>query len=99
MPQQASTALRSAAASADAAPTAPRPARVSLEGIGDVLDAGRSSGYAHLGEHRLPTIGRLVSAARAPPGRCAAPRSGRRAGAAGSSRPGRPAATRAVGSV
>ncbi|MFI6579284.1 hypothetical protein ACIBFB_26165 [Nocardiopsis sp. NPDC050513] len=60
MPQQASTALRSA----DAVPTAPRPARVSLEGIGDVVDAGRRSGYAHLGERRLPTIGRLVSAAR-----------------------------------
>ncbi|PDP85970.1 hypothetical protein CQJ94_19700 [Glycomyces fuscus] len=45
------------------APTA-KPASVSLEGIGDVVDAGRRSGYAHLGERRLPTLGRLVAAAR-----------------------------------
>lgn len=37
---------------------------VSVEGIGDVADAGRRSGYAHLAERRLPTIGRLVAAAR-----------------------------------
>ncbi|WP_370013380.1 hypothetical protein [Nocardiopsis sp. Huas11] len=37
---------------------------MSLDGIGDVVDAGRRSGYAHLRELRLPTIGRLVSAAR-----------------------------------
>ncbi|MBB6120873.1 hypothetical protein [Nocardiopsis algeriensis] len=37
---------------------------VSLEGIGDVVDAGRPSGYAHLGGRHLPTVGRLVSAAR-----------------------------------
>ncbi|WP_285731728.1 hypothetical protein [Nocardiopsis sp. ATB16-24] len=36
----------------------------SPEGIGDVMDAGRRSGYAHLGERHLPTLGRLVSAAR-----------------------------------
>ncbi|WP_116245503.1 hypothetical protein [Nocardiopsis sp. FIRDI 009] len=60
MLQQASTALRP-----DSAPaTAARPARISPEGIGDVVDAGRRSGYAHLSERRLPTIGRLVAAAR-----------------------------------
>ncbi|CAL9462582.1 hypothetical protein SUDANB121_02682 [Nocardiopsis dassonvillei] len=37
---------------------------VSVEGIGDVVDAGRSSGYAHLAGHRLPTVGRLAAAAR-----------------------------------
>ncbi|NYJ34605.1 hypothetical protein [Nocardiopsis aegyptia] len=37
---------------------------MTLEGIGDVVDAGRRSGYAHLRELRLPTIGRLVAAAR-----------------------------------
>ncbi|MFL1377237.1 MULTISPECIES: hypothetical protein [unclassified Nocardiopsis] len=37
---------------------------VSVEGIGDVADAGRRSGYAHLAERRLPTVGRLVAAAR-----------------------------------
>ncbi|OOC56586.1 MULTISPECIES: hypothetical protein [Nocardiopsis] len=37
---------------------------VSPEGIGDVVDAGRRSGYAHLGERRLPTLGRLAAAAR-----------------------------------
>jgi hypothetical protein len=37
---------------------------VSLDGIGDVVDAGRRSGYAHLRELRLPTIGRLTAAAR-----------------------------------
>ncbi|WP_433698700.1 hypothetical protein [Nocardiopsis sp. CA-288880] len=42
----------------------PAPGPVSLEGIGDVVDAGRPSGYAHLGERRLPTLGRLVAAAR-----------------------------------
>lgn len=36
----------------------------SPEGIGDVMDAGRRSGYAHLGERHLPTLGHLVSAAR-----------------------------------
>lgn len=48
------------------APVAPatRPARVSLEGIGDVLDAGARSGYAHLSERRAPTLGHLCSAAR-----------------------------------
>ncbi|WP_159944097.1 MULTISPECIES: hypothetical protein [unclassified Nocardiopsis] len=39
-------------------------APVSLEGIGDVVDAGRRSGYAHLSERHQPTVGRLVSAAR-----------------------------------
>lgn len=47
----------------DDAPAA-APHRVSMEGIGDVVDAGRSSGYAHLAERRLPTVGRLVAAAR-----------------------------------
>lgn len=37
---------------------------VSLEGIGDVVDAGRRSEYTHLGERRLPTVGHLVTAAR-----------------------------------
>ncbi|MFE3458464.1 hypothetical protein ACFXKD_13060 [Nocardiopsis aegyptia] len=46
-----------------AAPAAPRPT-VTLEGIGDVVDAGRRSGYAHLRGLRLPTIGRLAAAAR-----------------------------------
>ncbi|WP_017609905.1 hypothetical protein [Nocardiopsis xinjiangensis] len=39
-------------------------ARVSLEGIGDVVDAGARSGYAHLSERCAPTLGRLCSAAR-----------------------------------
>jgi hypothetical protein len=51
-----------AAPTADAPPA--RTAAVSLEGIGDVVDAGRRSGYAHLGERRLPTLGRLAAAAR-----------------------------------
>lgn len=42
----------------------PRTASVSLDGIGDVVDAGRTSGYAHLVERRLPTVGQLVTAAR-----------------------------------
>ncbi|WP_017613830.1 hypothetical protein [Nocardiopsis salina] len=42
----------------------PQPSRVSLEGIGDVVDAGARSGYAHLGERRAPTLGQLCSAAR-----------------------------------
>ena len=33
-------------------------------GIGDVIDAGRRSGYTHLGERRSPTIGHLATAAR-----------------------------------
>lgn len=51
------------AAEAPAPSTAPT-ASVSLEGIGDVVDAGRRSGYAHLGGRRLPTLGRLAAAAR-----------------------------------
>lgn len=55
--------------STQASPTAPaepaaRPARVSLAGIGDVIDAGARSGYPHLRERRAPTLGRLCSAAR-----------------------------------
>lgn len=42
----------------------PRAASVSLDGIGDVVDAGRTSGYSHLAERRLPTVGQLVAAAR-----------------------------------
>lgn len=53
MPQQASLTAPGGSASP-----------VSLEGIGDVIDAGRRSGYAHLCERRLPTVGRLVAAAR-----------------------------------
>lgn len=50
-------------------PTAPvtpvvRPTRVSLEGVGDIVDAGSRSGYAHLRQRRVPTLGRLCSAAR-----------------------------------
>ncbi|GHD28085.1 hypothetical protein GCM10007147_27730 [Nocardiopsis kunsanensis] len=47
-------------------PTAPSgtAARISLEGVGDVVDAGSRSGYAHLRERRAPTLGRLCSAAR-----------------------------------
>lgn len=37
---------------------------VSAEGIGDVVAAGHRSGYAHLRERRLPTIGQLATAAR-----------------------------------
>lgn len=49
--------------------SAPRPpgqaARsLSPEGIGDVVDAGRRSRYAHLAEGRLPTVGLLAGAAR-----------------------------------
>ncbi|MFV2197166.1 hypothetical protein [Nocardiopsis sp. LOL_012] len=56
MPHQASTSVL---------PTAPaRTDQVSLEGIGDVVDAGRRSGYAHLAQRPLPTVGRLVAAAR-----------------------------------
>ena len=39
-------------------------ARVSLEGIGDVLDTGARSGYAHLGERLVPTLGHLCATAR-----------------------------------
>lgn len=42
-----------------------RTATVSLDGIGDVVDAGRTSGYAHLSARRLPTLGQVVSTARA----------------------------------
>ncbi|MGW5876275.1 hypothetical protein ACWFMI_06950 [Nocardiopsis terrae] len=63
MPQQASavTAVRP-----DPTERTPRPrvTTVSLDGIGDVVDAGRPSGYAHLGGLRLPTTGQLVAAAR-----------------------------------
>ncbi|MFC9085194.1 hypothetical protein [Nocardiopsis dassonvillei] len=57
------TAPAAAAPAPSSTPT-PRSAPVSLEGIGDVVDAGRRSGYAHLGERRMPTLGRLVTAAR-----------------------------------
>ncbi|WP_026119450.1 hypothetical protein [Nocardiopsis ganjiahuensis] len=63
MPQQASAATALRPATTEHAPR-PRTASVSLDGIGDVVDAGRSSGYAHLSERRLPTLGQLVSAAR-----------------------------------
>ncbi|MFE9244210.1 hypothetical protein [Nocardiopsis sp. NPDC006938] len=63
MPQQvlASTSVRPG--TSPSAP-GPRTASVSLDGIGDVVDAGRTSGYAHLVERRLPTVGQLVTAAR-----------------------------------
>ena len=54
MPQQSSLTV----------PDGPAPRAVSLEGVGDVVDAGRRSGYIHLRQQRLPTIGRLVAAAR-----------------------------------
>lgn len=58
VPTAAPAARRSSETTA--APVRP----VSLDGIGDVVDAGRRSGYAHLVERRLPTVGRLVAAAR-----------------------------------
>ncbi|WP_211719166.1 hypothetical protein [Nocardiopsis sp. MG754419] len=63
MPQQSSAPT---AASHDLAEHAPRPraATLSLDGIGDVVDAGRTSGYAHLDARRLPTLGQVVAAAR-----------------------------------
>lgn len=63
MPQQASAATALRPGTTEHTPR-PRTASVSLDGIGDVIDAGRSSGYAHLVERRLPTLGQLVSAAR-----------------------------------
>jgi len=63
----ADTSVTAATAPAARRPSEPRTVAdgpVSLEGIGDVVDAGRPSGYAHLGERRLPTLGRLVAAAR-----------------------------------
>lgn len=42
----------------------PPTAAVSLDGIGDVVDAGRTSGYAHLDVRPLPTLGQVVSTAR-----------------------------------
>ena len=63
MPQQASAATALRPGTTEHTPR-PRTASVSLDGIGDVVDAGRSSGYAHLSERRLPTLGQLVSAAR-----------------------------------
>ncbi|WP_150238184.1 cupin domain-containing protein [Nocardiopsis quinghaiensis] len=65
MPQRtlASTAVLSAPETLAARPSLRAPS-ASPEGIGDVVDAGRRSGYAHLGERRLPTVGRLVAAAR-----------------------------------
>ncbi|MFE1077454.1 hypothetical protein ACFW31_02975 [Nocardiopsis alba] len=64
MPQQSSapTADRPTAVGHD---PRPRTAPVSLDGIGDVVDAGRSSGYAHLDARGLPTLGQVVTAARA----------------------------------
>ncbi|MDE3722463.1 hypothetical protein PWG71_13790 [Nocardiopsis sp. N85] len=66
MAQQAlSTAVRTSAPHARTSlDVRPASRAVSVEGIGDVVDAGRRSGYSHLAERRLPTIGRLVSAAR-----------------------------------
>ncbi|WP_444962306.1 hypothetical protein [Nocardiopsis sp. M1B1] len=64
LPAPHNVAAPAAAAPAPSSAPAPRSAPVSLEGIGDVVDAGRRSGYAHLGERRMPTLGRLVSAAR-----------------------------------
>ncbi len=63
MPQQASAATAPRPATTELAPR-PRTVSASLDGIGDVVDAGRSSGYAHLSERRLPTLGQLASAAR-----------------------------------
>ncbi|GAB3725722.1 hypothetical protein [Nocardiopsis nanhaiensis] len=63
MPHQASATTAVRPSTTEHTPR-PRPATVSLDGIGDVVDAGRVSGYAHLSQRRLPTIGQLVSAAR-----------------------------------
>lgn len=66
MPQRtlAGTAVLPTPGTAPAPAPAIRAGALSLEGIGDVVDAGRRSGYAHLAERRLPTVGRLVAAAR-----------------------------------
>ena len=67
MAQQALSVLPAPHARAPHGGTAPAPTAsrsVSVEGIGDVVDAGRRSGYAHLAASRLPTIGRSVAAAR-----------------------------------
>ncbi|MFC4563851.1 hypothetical protein ACFO4E_18485 [Nocardiopsis mangrovi] len=37
---------------------------MSPEGIGDITQAGHTSGYAHLAGRGVPTVGRLVAAAR-----------------------------------
>lgn len=62
MPQQTSAPATAARVSTEHAPR-PRTTTVSLDGIGDVVDAGRTSGYAHLGARRLPTLGQVVAAA------------------------------------
>lgn len=54
---------RQTSPTAPAEPAAPTDG-LSLEGIGDIIDAGARSGYAHLGERHAPTLGRLCSAAR-----------------------------------
>lgn len=72
MPYQASTAPvpvrtrpeRAAQPAHRAASGAPSAPPVSPEGIGDIMDAGRPSGYAHLSGRGAPTVGRLVAAAR-----------------------------------
>ncbi|MDA8369016.1 MAG: hypothetical protein M0026_04015 [Nocardiopsaceae bacterium] len=65
------TAPHSAAAASSrkavstAAPAAPSAPAVSPEGIGDIVQAGHATGYAHLIVRDTPTIGRLAAAARA----------------------------------
>ncbi|MEU3307393.1 hypothetical protein [Nocardiopsis sp. NPDC006832] len=63
MPQQTSAPATAPRVPTEHAPRQ-RTATVSLDGIGDVVDAGRTSGYAHLGARRLPTLGQVVVAAR-----------------------------------
>ncbi|MDA0563574.1 hypothetical protein LG943_04395 [Streptomonospora sp. S1-112] len=51
---------------APASPAArPAPAAPSPDGIGDIVSAGEASPYPHLRTRPAPTVGRLVSAARA----------------------------------
>lgn len=63
MPLQTSAPATAPRATTEHTPR-PRTATVSLDGIGDVVDAGRTSGYAHLGARRLPTLGQVAAAAR-----------------------------------
>lgn len=64
MPQQPSAPVTTRHDTAEHAPR-PRIGAVSLTGIGDVVDAGRPSGYAHLDARGLPTLGQVVSVAKA----------------------------------
>ncbi|MEY9214729.1 hypothetical protein NI17_018360 [Thermobifida halotolerans] len=54
----------STVSTAEPLPTRGNAVTASPEGIGDIVMAGARSGYAHLAARPLPTVGRLVPAAR-----------------------------------